>query len=220
MAKLHKMVKLGSMVALAFLLTVVSVSSVSATVEIAIASPPLENLVVTPGQEFSVNIRVYNNGDGVFVAHLEATEDLPVTFAKNDFELTAGTSSQVKTTFGIPDGWQLGEIHNGDISVKALLPEGTSGSSTSAQILGSLSKHVSLKVGDEPDVPAEPQDNDNLPPEDDDTEDEGDETPPVGSGNLNPLEIAAAVMVGIACVVVIIIPLLKKKRGGNTDVAQ
>ncbi len=183
-------------VALAFLLVILSVSSVSAGVEIGVSSPSLDNLIVVPGQEFLIGIRVYNNGDNVFVAHLEATEEvydydnvlhenvpiydnennlvgyenqwnweiigshlenLPVTFAKNDFELMAGTSVQVKTTFRIPSGWQMGENREGDISVTALTPKGPSDEgAASAHVLGSISKHVVIRVGEEPSVPEEP----------------------------------------------------------------
>lgn len=139
------------------LLLILSASSASAGVGIAIASPPLDDLVVTLGQEFTIGVRVYNNGDNAFVVRLEATEGLPVTFAKNDFELATGTSTQVKTTFIIPSGWQVGEVHEGDISVTALTPEGAPGGTASAQVLGSISKHVVLEVGGEPYVPEEPE---------------------------------------------------------------
>ncbi len=156
MPRLSKTARLGPKVgvALAFLLIVLSASSVSAGVGVAV--PPLDNLIVVPGQEFLVGIRVYNNGDNVFVAHLEATEGLPVTFAKNDFELTAGTSVQVKTTFRIPDGWQMGEVREGEISVTALTPKGPAEGAASAHVLMSIPKRVVIRVGEEPSVPEEP----------------------------------------------------------------
>lgn len=140
----------------ALLLVTLSASSISARAEIGVSSPSLDNLIVVPGQEFLVGIGVCNKGDNVFVVHLEATEGLPVTFAKNDFELMAGTSVQVKTTFRIPDGWQMGEVREGEISVTALTPEGPAEGAASAHVLGSISKHVVIRVGEEPSVPEEP----------------------------------------------------------------
>ncbi|MBA7507051.1 hypothetical protein ES706_05767 [subsurface metagenome] len=95
MPKSSKTAGLGTIVALAFLLIILSASSASAKVGIGIASHPLDNLVVIPRQEFVVGVRVYNTGDNAFVAHLEATGGLPVTFAKNDFELGGGHHSKL-----------------------------------------------------------------------------------------------------------------------------
>lgn len=151
--------------ALALLLVILSMSSASAAVSIALSSPPLDDLKVMPGQEFSIHIRVYNNSaDDSFTAHLEALEDLPVSFASNDFELLPGTNRQVEVSFEIPSGWELGSVREGEISVTAVTPSEPGEGAASAQVLGSLSKDVVLKIGEETNIPEEePEEGEETP---------------------------------------------------------
>lgn len=195
--------------------------------ELALTSPHgMSNLKIEKGCPYTFEVGVHNEGANQMHIKMSAEGSISsyTTFLPVEFDIDTDRSERVTVSVApLPEG-----IYDGVISATQMIPDST-GEGASMHTGISLSAPIKITAG-EPSIPGEnenvppdddqPEENENIPP-DDETPEENDNTPAdnddfSSTSGPDPLMIAAVAMVGIACVVVFIVPWLGRRREDGT----
>lgn len=222
------------------LLAMATVPPVSAG-ELGLSYPyEMSDMRIGEGIQYTIEVGVHNRGNELM--HIEMSAEGPIadyiTFSPTEFDIDIEGSKRVTVSIApLPEG-----IYGGLVSATQMISD-SSGEGAVIHTGLSIGAPINVTAGDPPteddeNVPPDdnlPEDDENIPP-DDETPEENDNVPtdnvnndnnPIpddtdfsSTGGPDPLMIAAVAMVGIACVVVFIVPWLGKRREGDTVVTQ
>lgn len=179
---------------------------------LALTSPHgMDSMKIDEGQAKQLQVGVHNEGTAQISVKMSAEGTIAphITFSHQEFDLEAGDSKSVTISI---EPLQEG-VYGGTITATQMV-SGSSDGGTAMHAGISLSAPIQVTAGE----PSSEENNENIPPDDNSPQndngipDDGGEIPPSGSSSLSPLGIVAAVLVGIACVVVLVVPRIRRKQ--------